>query len=246
MVGGVVISLQSESAISEKATLSELKNRIRELENLETELKVTQALLEDEIQWRRMLVEESRDPIVILDEKGKVVEANQRFARMLGFTMDEVCKLYAWDWDALLSKEQILKLIKEVNHHGALFETVHRRKNGALLDIQLSNNGGVYRGRKLIFCICRDITWKKRADKEREALINQLQESLSEIKTLRGILPLCSFCKKIRDDKGNWEQVDIYIDKHSQADITHSVCPECLKKHYPEEFEYILSHQKKE
>ncbi|MEE8554009.1 MAG: response regulator, partial [Desulfobacterales bacterium] len=62
----------------------------------------------------------------------------------------------------------------------------------------------------------------------------QLQKALDEIKTLRGILPLCSFCKKIRDDKGYWEQVDVYIHKHSQADISHSICPECAREHYPD------------
>ncbi len=71
-------------------------------------------------------------------------------------------------------------------------------------------------------------------EEEREKLINELQEALKEIKTLRGILPLCSFCKKIRDDKGYWEQVDVYIHKHSQADISHSICPECAKEHYPD------------
>ncbi len=62
----------------------------------------------------------------------------------------------------------------------------------------------------------------------------QLQKALVEIKTLRGILPLCSFCKKIRDDKGYWEQVDVYIYKYSEADISHSICPDCAKEHYPE------------
>ena len=70
--------------------------------------------------------------------------------------------------------------------------------------------------------------------KEREKLINDLQKAFKEIKTLRGILPLCSFCKKIRYDKGYWEQVDVYIHKHSQADISHSTCPECAKEHYPD------------
>ncbi len=62
----------------------------------------------------------------------------------------------------------------------------------------------------------------------------QLSDYISEIQTLRGILPLCSFCKKIRDDKGYWEQVDVYIHKHSQADISHSICPDCAKEHYPD------------
>lgn len=62
-------------------------------------------------------------------------------------------------------------------------------------------------------------------------LFNQL---ISEVKKLRGILPLCSFCKKIRDDKGYWEQVDMYIQKNSEADVSHSICPDCLKNNYPE------------
>jgi hypothetical protein len=62
------------------------------------------------------------------------------------------------------------------------------------------------------------------------------RQLLSEVKTLRGILPLCTFCKKIRDDKGYWEQVDVHIAKYSEADISHSLCPECMKKNYPEEY----------
>jgi PAS domain S-box-containing protein len=80
----------------------------------------------------------------------------------------------------------------------------------------------------------RDITKRKKAEEEKEKLIGELQTALSEVKTLRGILPLCSFCKKIRDDKGYWEQVDIYIHKHSQADISHGICPACAKEHYPD------------
>ena len=62
----------------------------------------------------------------------------------------------------------------------------------------------------------------------------RLIDYISEIQTLRGILPLCSFCKKIRNDEGYWEQVDVYIQRHSQADISHSICPDCMKKYYPE------------
>jgi steroid delta-isomerase-like uncharacterized protein len=68
---------------------------------------------------------------------------------------------------------------------------------------------------------------------------------LAEIKTLRGILPLCSFCKKIRDDKGYWEQVDVYLHKYSEADISHSVCPECMKINYPEVYASIKSDKEK-
>jgi hypothetical protein len=83
--------------------------------------------------------------------------------------------------------------------------------------------------------IVRDITERKKAQEDRKKLVNELQEALKEIKTLRGILLFCSFCKKIRDDKGCWEKVDVYIHKYYQADISHGICPECMKKHYPEE-----------
>lgn len=70
---------------------------------------------------------------------------------------------------------------------------------------------------------------------------NELQNALNEIQQLKGILPLCSFCKKIRNDAGNWEQVDVYIQKNSNADISHGICPICMQKHYPEEFKEIYS-----
>ncbi len=63
---------------------------------------------------------------------------------------------------------------------------------------------------------------------------NDLRNSLDHIKTLQGILPICSFCKKIRDDKNYWQQLDEYISTHTEAMVSHSICPECLGIHYPE------------
>lgn len=80
----------------------------------------------------------------------------------------------------------------------------------------------------------QDVTSRKKIEAEREKLIAELETSLQEIKTLRSILPLCSYCKKIRDAQGDWQQVDVYIHRHLEADISHSVCPECRQKHYPE------------
>ena len=61
-----------------------------------------------------------------------------------------------------------------------------------------------------------------------------LQDALNEIKQLSGLLPLCSHCKKVRDDNGYWNQIDAYIEEHSEVDISHSICPECAKKYYPD------------
>jgi hypothetical protein len=71
-------------------------------------------------------------------------------------------------------------------------------------------------------------------EKEQQELIKNLQNALLEIKTLQGIVPICSFCKKIRDDKGFWNQVEAYVSQHTEAEFSHGICPDCREKHYPE------------
>jgi hypothetical protein len=76
----------------------------------------------------------------------------------------------------------------------------------------------------------RDITAHVAADKERERLIDELQKAMARVKMLSGLLPICAWCKKIRDDEGYWQQMEIYIRDHSEADFTHGLCPDCAKK----------------
>jgi CheY-like chemotaxis protein len=73
----------------------------------------------------------------------------------------------------------------------------------------------------------------RRVAEERERLIDQLQEALAQVKKLSGLLPICSSCKRIRDDKGYWNQIEAYIRNHSDADFSHSICPECGNRLYP-------------
>jgi len=80
----------------------------------------------------------------------------------------------------------------------------------------------------------RDISTQKKLEAEREKLINELQESLAEIKTLSGLLPICSACKKIRDDSGYWHNVEAYVSRHSDARFSHSICPDCMRRLYPD------------
>lgn len=70
--------------------------------------------------------------------------------------------------------------------------------------------------------------------RERQRLINELKNALSEVKTLSGLLPICAYCKKIRDDKGYWNQIETYIHQHSDARFSHGMCPDCMKRLYPE------------
>jgi PAS domain-containing protein len=87
---------------------------------------------------------------------------------------------------------------------------------------------------RIILLAIEDITERKRAEKERERLIRELQDTLAKVKQLSGMLPICSSCKKIRNDKGYWSQVEVYIRDNSEAEFTHGICPECMKKLYPD------------
>lgn len=80
----------------------------------------------------------------------------------------------------------------------------------------------------------QDITERKKIEMERDNLIKELQQALSEIQDLRKILPICSFCKNIRNDQGYYEQIEGYFHKHTGVDFSHTICPTCAKKHYPE------------
>jgi hypothetical protein len=75
---------------------------------------------------------------------------------------------------------------------------------------------------------------RKQVEEERERLISKLDKSLSEIKILSGLLPICASCENIRDDKGYWNQIESYIRDHSKAEFSHSLFPDCAKILYPE------------
>lgn len=129
-------------------------------------LKAAEQALKEESFWRRILIEQSRDGIVILDMAGKVYEANERYCEMLGYTMDETCELHVWDWDFQWPKEVLLEMINLSDQSGDTFETLHRRKDGSVISVEISTNGATFSGKKLIFCICRDITERKKSEEE--------------------------------------------------------------------------------
>ncbi|MBN2628019.1 MAG: PAS domain-containing protein [Spirochaetales bacterium] len=87
--------------------------------------------------------------------------------------------------------------------------------------------------------IHRETTREREMGIQKENLIEELNAALENIKTLNGMLPICSSCKKIRDDRGYWAKLETYIQQHSRAVFSHSICPDCLRKHYPEEFNQL-------
>jgi len=131
-----------------------------------TDRKKAEQALADEATRQRILVDQSLDGIVILDDNAKVYEANQQFAEMLGYTPEEIRELHTWDWDIQWSREELLEMGRKVDETGFHLETCHRRKDGSTIDVEISVNGTVIAGQKLIFCVCHDITERKRAEEK--------------------------------------------------------------------------------
>jgi Na+/melibiose symporter-like transporter len=106
---------------------------------------------------------------------------------------------------------------------GGFVSTIRRRLRAQKEELQRSHES-----------IKTEMEERKRVQNQKDVLIMELQEALGKIKTLKGMLPICASCKKIRDDRGYWNQIESYIRAHSEAEFTHGICPDCMKQLYPE------------
>ncbi|MCJ8319918.1 MAG: PAS domain-containing protein [Colwellia sp.] len=110
------------------------------------------------------------------------------------------------------------------------FEWIHCKSDGKPFPAQVTLCIVVDKGIKHVLAIGRDITELKQAENDKDKLISELQSALDEIKILQGVIPICSYCHEIRDDKGAWEQMESYITKNSEAIFSHGICPTCCAK----------------
>ncbi len=174
--------------------------------------------------------------VILRRDGGEILEVNDVFLRMTGYPREEIVEKSESDIHLLYSEEDAVAMLDGPGRGNPLRdrEMLLRKKNGDVFCILASSDVLVIdRVQCLILCMV-DITERKRQQFEREALIEQLERALSEVSTLSGLLPICSSCKKIRDDKGYWNSIEAYIHKHSAAKLTHGICPECRKKLYPD------------
>jgi PAS domain S-box-containing protein len=112
----------------------------------------------------------------------------------------------------------------------------HSEKLLALISIQDVTNltDALDTNRRTLHQVEAEVAERKRAERTLELTVEELKTALAEIESLRGMIPICASCKKIRDDKGYWTQLESYFRKHSIAEFSHSICPECIEKLYPE------------
>jgi len=189
------------------------------------------------------LIHEIPDMVFFTDTAGKYLLANKATERFMGLSQEELIGrtnqgLLPPDLseECKKSDNEVLKSLKPVHveeHYSSGDEEKYFDTIKAPIFDNVDNVAG-------IVAICRDVTERKRAEEEREKLILALQDALAHVKTLKGLLPICAWCKKIRDDRGYWTKVETYIAQHSDASFTHGICPECLKKVDPETYGIVF------
>ncbi len=143
----------------------------------------TRQALASEVARRHLLTSQSRDGIVIMDTQGAVIEANEAFAKMLGYSVQQVANFHLWDWDAQMERNELERRIANPAQGGEIFETRHRRADGAVIEVEISASSAVIEGRQLVLAICRDITERKRQRAE-------LAERERRFRTLFDLSPL--------------------------------------------------------
>jgi PAS domain S-box-containing protein len=159
--------------------------------------------------------------------------------------------VFGYDEDELFSQPMLIKQAIHPDFRGYLEENLGAMLGGKvppnleykIIDRDgkerwiLQSNKGIFDDRGRIIALeglCRDITERKRLEESLEEERLQLQKALDEVKTLRGVIPICSYCKEIRDDKGAWNQLEKYISEHSEAKFSHGICEKCMARLFPQ------------
>jgi PAS domain S-box-containing protein len=170
----------------------------------------------------------SIDMLCFLDFNGYFKNINPAWERTLGYTRKELMSRPFIEFVHPDDRERTLKQNAQVRGGGQAlaFENRYLCKDGSFRWFRW--NAAPDSFERVIYSVARDITDSKKAEEEREQLVSALQAALAEVKTLREILPLCSYCRKIRDDENYWDTVENYVSRHTSTLFSHSICPSCM------------------
>jgi hypothetical protein len=191
-------------------------------------LKIVAALKERE-QFHFELFQYFPEATIIVDRCGRVIKTNVAKQRS-GDRLPAIGDVMYRDYASRHSIDMHQELLNNIQSHG--IKSYSRLRYGnKILSITIAG----FPGGAII--TSRDITAQTEAEEDRIKLIRELQKALDEVEQLRTLLPICSSCKKIRDDNGYWKEVETYFSHHRNMNFSHSLCPPCAEKLYPELWE---------
>lgn len=170
----------------------------------------------------------SIDMLCFLDFNGYFKRLNPAWERTLGFTRKELMSRPFIEFVHPDDRERTLMQNAHVRggSDALAFENRYRCKDGSYRWLRW--NAAPDSAHRTIYSVARDVTASKQAEEEREQLVRTLQAALDEVQTLRDILHICSYCRRIRDDENHWGTVESYISKHTRSQFSHDICPTCM------------------
>ncbi len=173
--------------------------------------------------------------VLLIDPStGEIVEANPSACEFYGYTREQLTRMRIMDINTLTPEEVRREMEKARREKCKFFSFEHRLGDGRVTPVEVYS-GPVRMGDREVLCsVIHDVSRRVAAELEREELIEKLKQVLAEIDTLRGIIPICASCKKIRDDEGFWQSVEVYISDRSDAQFSHGLCPKCAGELYPD------------
>lgn len=233
--------------MSGKPSYSELEKRIDEQKEYIDKLVHKFAAL----RYLALVVQDSKDAITVHDFNGNIMIWNKGAQKMYGWSESQALEMNISEIVPPEKAEEALEFIRDIalQKEVTSFETKRITADGRILDVWLTATA-LLNEKGLPIAVAtteRDITEQKQSIKVKNELIkelqktnSQLQKALAETKTLRGIIPICMICKQIRNDKGFWEQVEVYVHNHTEADFSHGICPNCLQEKFPKVYKKKL------
>jgi PAS domain S-box-containing protein len=210
-----------------------IERELREAEARAERLAATEKLL-----YLAAIVDSSGEAIIGQNLNGVITTWNTGAGQLYGYTEAEVLGQSITMLASPTSQSSLLEIFEQLRAGNAVehIEMAHVCKDGTPLDVSLtispvkSAEGRVMGAAAIVY----DITERKKIADERAKMIEELNETLSKVKALSGLLPICASCKNIRDDHGYWQKLETFVREHSNAEFSHSICPECMEKLYPQ------------
>jgi PAS domain S-box-containing protein len=189
--------------------------------------------------WLAAIVDSMSEAVIGTDQAGNIISWNASAERLYGFGEEEaIGKPIELVVPPTLHQEtrRMLEGVREGDRLSEFETTLFPRRDGTQLSVfssisSVKDERGQVVGAAIMAV---DVTERKQAEEERKKMIKELKETLAQVKSLRGLLPICASCKKIRDESGDWHTLETYISGHSEAEFSHSICPSCARRLYPE------------
>lgn len=187
----------------------------------------------------RGLVQTAPEAVVTADTDGIIQEVNPAAEAIFGHPREE---MVGRSFLMLFPEDRQERAVAYLRSLGALEapgpmpsrSMVGRRRSGATFPAEVSVFTHSVGGRRHVTGIVRDVSEREALVKERERVIRELQEALTEVHSLREILPICAVCKDVRDDQGYWHRVESYFRSHASVEFSHGICPQCSARLYGE------------